>query len=117
MKLFELAGPEDARTVMAVIRGLANKKNMPSEIPFVAFKKYIRGDEMGIGTPEALVAFKNAVDPTGDVIKDILDNGTVVLNTKVQGQTQNQTPQSGASPTVDQMASSAAKKAISQKKF
>lgn len=115
MKLFEIADPEGARSVLSVIQGLANDNRIPSEIPFPAFKNYIKGDELGIGTPAALVAFKNKVDPTGDVIQDILDNGTVVLNTKVKGQAQNATPTPGSSPTVDKMASSAAKQAINSK--
>lgn len=115
MRLFEIASPQDARTVLDVIKGLSNKSQIPSEIPFAAFKNYIRGDEIGIGTPDALVAFKNEVDPTGDVIQDILDNGTVVLNTKVKGASQDQTPTSGGAPTVDKMASSAAKQAITPK--
>jgi len=66
MKLFEIASPQDAKTVLDVIKGLANKDRIPSEIPFAAFKNYIKGDEIGVGTPEALVAFKNQVDPTGE---------------------------------------------------
>jgi hypothetical protein len=116
MKLFEISSPEGAKSILAVIQGLANNKKIPSELPFPAFKNYINGDELGIGTPKALVAFKNAVDPTGDVIKDILDNGTVILNTDVQGQAKDSTPTpAGGSTSVDQMASQAAKKAISPK--
>lgn len=115
MKLFEITNPEGAKSILAVIQGLANSKRIPSEIPFPAFKNYIKGDEIGIGTPKALVAFKNIADPNGDIIKDVLDNGTVILNTDVQGQAQQQTPTPGASPTLDKMASSAASQAINSK--
>jgi hypothetical protein len=54
MKLFEIASPQDAKTVLDVIKGLANKDRIPSEIPFAAFKNYIKGDEIGVGTPEAI---------------------------------------------------------------
>lgn len=115
MRLYEIANPQDARSVLDVIRGLANKNKIPSEIPFAAFKNYIQGDELGIGTPDALIAFKNSVDPTGDVIQDVLDNGTVILNTKVKSTTQNQTPVPTQTPSIDKMASSAAKQSISSK--
>lgn len=115
MRLFEIASPQDARTVLDVVRGLANKNQIPSEIPFAAFKNYINGDEIGIGTPDALVAFKNEIDPTGDIIQDVLDNGTVILNTKVKSTTQDQTAAASPTPSIDKMASSAAKQAISSK--
>jgi hypothetical protein len=62
---------------------------------------------LGISTPDGLVALKNAVDPNGDVIKDVTDNGTVVLNTKVQGADQEtgDEPGKSAGPSVDAMAS------------
>jgi hypothetical protein len=109
MKLFEIASPGDARTVLSVIQGLSDRKKIPSEIPFSAFKNYINGDEIGIGTPAALVAFKNAVDPAGDVISDVLDNGTVILNTKIKSKSKDAATDTSNSPTIDAMASQAAK--------
>ena len=110
MKLFELANHEEIRSTLAVIQGLANRKKIPSEIPWPAFKNYINGDEKGIGTPDALIAVKNAVDPNGDVIADVLDNGTVVLNTKTKSTMQNKAVDaSNSSPSIDSMASQAAK--------
>lgn len=115
MRLYEIASPDSARTILAVVKGLADRNDIPSEIPFPAFKKYIKGDEMGIGTPDALIAFKNQVDSTGDVISDIKDDGkgnvTVILNTKVKspGQQQAEPQNTGQGPSVDAMASSNAK--------
>ena len=116
MRLFEVASVEDARTILDVIKGLANNDRIPSKLPFHAFKNYIGGDEIGIGTPDALVAFKNAVDPEGDVIQDIQDNGqgdaVVILNTNVQAPEDDaaQTPTKASSPSVDRMASANSKK-------
>jgi hypothetical protein len=108
MRLFEVADPEDARSILAVVQGLANKRHLPSKLPFNTFKNYINGDEIGIGTPAALVAFKNAVDPEGDVIADVDDHtGTVTLNTNVKDpKDQQQTTSKSTGPSVDQMAKS-----------
>lgn len=115
MRLFEVASPDSARTILAVIQGLADRNDIPSELPFAAFKNYIKGDEMGIGTPKALIAFKNQVDPTSDVISDIKDDGkgnvTVILNTQTKSpdQQQAQPANTGQGPSIDTMASSNAK--------
>lgn len=111
MRLFELFDTGDGRAVMAVIQGLSNQKQIPSELPFAAFKRYIKGDELGIGTPDALVAFKNKEDPAGDVISDIKDDGKgnviVVLNTKTKSpDQQTKSPGTGTGPSIDSMASS-----------
>ena len=117
MRLFEIAGAEDARSVMAVIQGLANDERVPSTLPFSVFKKYINGDEIGIGTPDAVVAFKNTADPTGDIIGNVdTETGTVELNTKTKDSSVKFGDQeTGGSPTVDQMASSAAAKNLKSK--
>lgn len=115
MKLFEISDLGGARSVLSVLQGQANVKKIPSEIPFQSFKNLINGDDIGVGTPNALIALKDKLDPTGDVIQDILDNGTIVLNTTAKSQTKDQTPVPGSSPSVDKMASSAAKQAISSK--
>jgi hypothetical protein len=70
---------------------------------------------MGLGTPQALIAFKNQQDPTGDVISKIDDsdrnNIKVILNTEVKSSDQQQAEpeNTGKGPSVSAMASSNAK--------
>jgi hypothetical protein len=106
MRLFEV-DQGSARDVLAVMQGLADRKGQASELPFPVVMNILRPFGLGISTPDALVALKNAVDPNGDVIKDVTDNGTVVLNTKVQGADQEPGDETGksAGPSVDAMAS------------
>ena len=64
-----------------------------------------------------MIALKNNIDPQGDVIQDIKDDGTIILNTTTQDpNAQQQTtadPKAGAGgPSVDSMASHNAKSAI-----
>ena len=104
-----------ARDVLAVFQGQANRAGQSSTLPFATVMKLIRPFSLGISSPEGLIALKNAVDPTGDVIQDILDDGSVVLNTRKPSQDKDQTPVPGKSPTVDAMASKAANKALNSK--
>ena len=61
-------------------------------------------------TPDGLIALKNAVDPAGDVISDVLDDGTVLLKTNAENPNKDKAqPAPGASPAVDAMASKNAK--------
>lgn len=110
MRLFEVdAG--SARDVLAVLQGLANKEGQSSELPFPTVMRVIAPFNLGISSPDGLIALKNAVDPGGDVIQDITDNGTVILNTGEPSQLgPDQAQQRKDGPSVDRMASSAAKK-------
>jgi len=107
MRLFEV-DQDSARDVLAVLQGLANKEGQSSELPFSVVMNILRPFALGISKPEGLIALKNAVDPAGDVIKKIDDNGTVTLKTKAQRPDQTP-PATGASPTIDTMASKNAK--------
>jgi hypothetical protein len=110
MRLFEV-DQGSARDALAVMQGLADRKGQASELPFPVVMNILRPFGLGISTPDGLIALKNAVDPTGDVIKDVSDNGTVVLNTKVQGadQEQGSEPGKATGPSVDAMAASNSK--------
>jgi hypothetical protein len=109
MRLFEV-DLGSARDVLAVLQGLADKKGQSSEQTFPAIMNILRPFNLGISTVDGLRALKNTVDPAGDVIKDILDNGTVILNTKKESGTTQDPVQQNTGPSVDQMASSGAKK-------
>lgn len=108
MRLFEV-DQGATREVLAVLQGLANKpgSNQASELPWPVMQKILQPFALGISTPDGLIALKNKIDPQGDVIQDITDNGTVILNTQVKDPNQ---PQSikpdAAGPSVDQMAKS-----------
>jgi hypothetical protein len=114
MRLYEV-DLGSARDVLAVMQGLADKEGQESKLPFPVVLNILKPFGLGISTPDALIALKNAVDPEGDVIKDIADDGTVTLNTKVQGAETSQdqpavgTGQGGGSSTVDSMASANSK--------
>lgn len=109
MRLFEV-DIGSARDVLAVLQGLADRQDRPSELPFPTVMNILRPFSLGISTADGLIALKNKIDPAGDVIQDILDDGTVVLNTSTPGQTDKSDDNLGSGPTVDQMASRGAKK-------
>jgi hypothetical protein len=69
----------------------------------------LKSFDLGISTPDGLIALKNAVDPAGDVISDILDNGTVILKTKADNPNKDQASKQPAGPSVEKMAASNAK--------
>lgn len=114
MKLFEidLGG---VREVLAVLQGLANKpgQEQAMELPWNYVRNLLDKFALGISTPDGLIALKNQVDPEGDVIKDVKDDGTVVLNTQIQNPNDQSTAaKKGPAPSVDKMASHNAKSAI-----
>lgn len=109
MRLFEV-DLGSARDVLAVLQGQANKVGQASTLPFPVVMKLLRPFDLGISTPDGLIALKNAVDPAGDVIADILDDGSVLLNTDAENPNTDQAAAApAASSAVDAMASSNAK--------
>ena len=110
MRLFEV-DQDSARDVLAVLKGLANKNQKSSTLPFATVQNLLKNFHLGISTPDALIALKNQVDPNGAVIKDIADDGTVTLNTKVQNPNAPQKePEQAGGPNVDAMAKRGSKK-------
>lgn len=109
MRLFEV-DLGSARDVLAVLQGLADKQGQSSELPFPVVMNVLKPFGLGISSPDGLIALKNQVDPTGDVIADILDNGTVVLNTKAPSDAQDAAVKKPTGPSVDKMAASGSKK-------
>jgi hypothetical protein len=99
-----------ARDVLAVLQGLANREGQTSELPFPVVMNVLRPFGLGISTPDGLIALKNEVDPAGDVIDDILDNGTVVLKTNKESDAQDDPMDQPTGSTVDKMAKSGSKK-------
>ena len=108
MRLFEV-DLGSARDVLAVLQGLANKEGQSSELPFPVVMNMLKPFGLGISSPDGLIALKNKVDPAGDVIQDVLDNGTVILNTKVPSDEKDAAVKKPTGPSVDKMASANAK--------
>lgn len=109
MRLFEV-DQGSARDVLAVLQGLANKAGQSSELPFPVVMNVLKPFALGISTPDALIALKNQVDPAGDVISDILDNGTVVLKTNKESNAQDRPMNQPTGSSIDKMAKSGSKK-------
>jgi hypothetical protein len=109
MRLFEV-DQGSARDVLAVLQGLANKQGQSSELPFPVVMNVLRPFALGINTPDGLIALKNKVDPAGDVIADVLDNGTVVLKTNKESNAQDKPMDQPKGSSIDQMAKSGSKK-------
>ena len=107
MRLFEV-DLGSARDVLAVLQGQANREQQSSTLPFPVVMKLLQPYGLGINTPDGLIALKNEVDPAGDVIQDIDDQGNVILNTGEANPNQPQEP--AGSPELDAMASRNAKK-------
>ena len=112
MRLFEV-DHEGVRGILAVLQGQANKPGTQQavELPWETVKGYLKQFALGISTIDGFKALKNEEDPEGDVIKDIKDDGTVVLNTNVKNP-EDAPVKTTRSPTVDQMASRSAKSAM-----
>ena len=99
-----------ARDVLAVLQGQSNRADQPSSLPFPVVMNILRPFGLGISTPDGLIALKNAVDPAGDVISDVLDDGTVLLKTNAENPNKDKAqPDTGSTPAVDAMASKNAK--------
>ena len=109
MRLFEV-DLGAARNVLAVLQGRADKSGQHATLPFPVVMNILRPLGLGISTPDGLIALKNAVDPAGDVIADIKDDGTIILKTKQSAPDQSSALTKGAAPSLDQMARSGSKK-------
>ena len=110
MRLFEV-DQGSVRDVLAVLKGLADKGQQSSTLPFPTVMNILRPFGLGISTPDGLIALKNKVDPNGAVIKDIKDDGSVILNTDATNPNdQEKAPEQPSGPNVDAMAKRGAKK-------
>ena len=92
------------RSALSVRQGQAKKAGGSKELPLAVIKDIARDLGFSITDLDTLKAFKDKIDPTGDVF-DITDKGTIMLN-KPEAAIM---PAKGAGPGVDAMASSNAK--------
>jgi hypothetical protein len=109
MKLYEV-DQGSVRDVLAVLQGLADKDQQPSELPFPTVMNILKPFGLGISTPDGLIALKNEIDPNGDTF-DISDDGkgTVILNTKNKKPNQGTAVKKATGPSVEKMASANSK--------
>ena len=110
MRLYEF-DLGSARDVLAVLQGQANRpgpsgSGQTATLRLDTVKQLLKPFGMAINTPDALIALKNAVDPAGDVISDVLDDGTLILKTNTQNPNKDQQMPKDGSTSVDKMASS-----------
>ncbi len=92
------------RSALAVRQGQVRKSGGSRELPLAVLKDIARDLGFSITDIDTLKAFKDKIDPTGDVF-DITDKGTIILNKPEAGVM----PAKGAGPSVDAMASSNSK--------
>jgi len=109
MKLFEV-DLGSVRTVLAVIQRQASKPGSSGEVPYAVVMRIADQFDLPLGglnsdRQQMMVALKNAVDPGGDVIKDIKPDGTLVLN-KPNDPAEVGQGNTGGGSTVDKMAKS-----------
>lgn len=110
MRLFEV-DQGSVRDVLAVLKGLADKDQKAVTLPFATVMNILRPFGLGISTPDGLIALKDKVDPNGAVIKDIGNDGSVILNTTAENpNAQKKKPEQAGGPNVDAMAKSGSKK-------
>lgn len=92
------------RSALSVRQGQHAKSGQEKELPLSVIKDIARDLGFSITNVDTLKAFKDKIDPTGDVF-DITDKGTVILKdpNKMSMLTK------GGGPSVDAMAASNAK--------
>lgn len=119
MRLFEFTDSGHIDNVLRVLQGQANVKGNTLSISFDALKKMTNSDDFAISTPDSLIQWKNKFDQDGKIIKAIEKDNTgkyiVYINTTNQAAVPDEVKNTPNTPSLDQMASSAAKKAISPK--
>jgi len=92
------------RSALAVRQGQAKKSGGSRELPLAVIKDIARDLGFSITDIDTLKAFKDKIDPTGDVF-DITDKGTIILNKPEAAIL----PSKGSGPSVDAMAASNAR--------
>jgi hypothetical protein len=123
MRLFEILDvkpdPGPIGNILKVLQGQANnatKKGDTLVYDFDTIKRMAGSDQYGISNIDTLIQWQNEFDPNGNLIKDIdVENEKVYIKTKNQANSPAMPTDQSGSTTVDNMASRAAKKAISSK--
>jgi hypothetical protein len=114
MKLFEIAsgGTEE---VLRILQAQAKDAKEPTTVPFSSFMRMIDPFNLGVSTPDgvrALLIGTGGLDKDRKVVKNVTDQGDIILKTGLPGDDE-QDPDAGRAPntpTIDAMASRNAKK-------
>ena len=114
MRLFEV-DQGAARDVLAVFQGLSNREGQSAKVPFRTVMNLIRPFGLGISTPDALIDLKNQIDPSGEVIQDISDDGTMILKSNTPSQNPPTDASTSQKSDLDRMASHNAELALNKK--
>jgi len=117
MKLFEL-DIGSTKSILSVLQGQSSKGGSSGTISYNAVMNLFKQFDLPLGGPNSdkqkiITALKNTIDPTGDVIKTVNPDGSIVLNNP--NDAASAAPAAPGGSTVDQMASQAANKAINSK--
>ena len=114
MKLFEIASG-GAEEVLRILQAQAKDAKEPTTVPFSSFMRMIDPFNLGVSTPDgvrALLIGGSGLDKDRKVVKNVTDQGDVILSTGLPGDDA-QNPDAGRAPntpTLDAMASRNAKK-------
>jgi len=115
MRLYEVAGnqfQDDLANVLKNMQGRANDSRTTSVVSWPALNNLMVSFGYGDISKDMLDKVKSQVDPTGDLIQDITDQG-VILKTDMSTPDQTQTPDNMSnSKSVDKMAHNAATKEL-----
>lgn len=109
MRLFEV-DVGSVRSVLAVLQGQTKKPGSSGEIPYAVVQNLVKSFDLPLGglnsdRQQMMIALKNAIDPSGDVIKDIKPDGTLILN-KPNDPAEVGVGNAGGGSSVDKMAKS-----------
>ena len=115
MRLYEVAGnqfQDDLANMLRTMQGRANDEQTTSVVSWPAINNLMISFGYGNISKDMLDKVKSQIDPTGDLIQDVTDNG-IVLKTEVSSPDDTQPADSMTnSKTVDKMAHNAATKTL-----
>lgn len=109
MKLFEFQDLGALRTALEIRRDRATNSQPPKDAIISAGEFARLATDLGLSVPKSednKVAFKNSVDPQGNLIDTINPDGSLVLKTSAPSDSE--PPPDAGNKTVDAMARSAA---------
>ena len=113
MRLFEVAGnqfQDDLANVLKVMQGQANNKKTTSVVLWADINNRLNG--YGQVNQDMMDKVKDQVDPEGNLIQAVTPEGIVLKTIIASPEQPEQIAQTGAAPSVDSMAHSAAQDSL-----
>lgn len=115
MRLYEVAGnqfQDDLANMLRNMQGRANDSRTTSVVSWPAINNLMLSFGYGNISKDMVDKIQSQVDPTGDLIQDISDQG-IVLKTDISSPDTTQSPSTDAgTKSVDKMAHNAAKREL-----